>query len=140
MNGQPERSHGAEAASVERGGSGGTLCAIGVGARFEGLLSFWGEARVDGSLRGEIVARGTLEVGPEARIAARIEADAVVVAGTVEGEILARDRVEVLPGARVHATVRTPRLVVSEGAQFEGRLDMAQAGPDPGAASWGATA
>jgi cytoskeletal protein CcmA (bactofilin family) len=109
------------------GGTAGTVCAIGAGARFEGLLSFWGAARVDGSLEGEVAARGTLEVGPAARVVGRVEVDVLVVEGAVDGEVFARERVEVLPGAQVTATIRTPRLAVAEGARFEGRLDMVRA-------------
>jgi cytoskeletal protein CcmA (bactofilin family) len=104
------------------------VCAVAAGAAFEGLLSFWGEARVDGSLRGEVAARGRLELGAEAHVAARIEVDVLVVAGTVEGEIIARERVEVLAGAQVRASIRTPRLALAEGASFEGRLEMSGAG------------
>jgi cytoskeletal protein CcmA (bactofilin family) len=86
---------------------------------------------VEGTLRGEVVAQGTLEVGPQARIAARVEADAVVIEGTVEGEIAARERVEVLAGARVRATIRTPSLSVRDGAVFEGHLDMVRKGGKP---------
>jgi len=103
-------------------------CAIGAGARFEGLLSFWGAARVEGVLRGEVAAQGRLEVGPEAQVRARIEVDALVVEGAVEGEIVARQRVEVRRGARVRASIRTPRLAIHEGAVFEGPVAMDEAG------------
>jgi cytoskeletal protein CcmA (bactofilin family) len=104
--------------------AGGTVCAIGAGARFDGLLSFWGTARIEGSLAGEVASRGTLEVGPAATVVGRVEVDVLIVEGAVEGEVFARERVEVLPGAQVTATIRTPRLAVAEGARFEGRLDM----------------
>ena len=107
----------------------GPLCAIASGTRFDGLLSFWGDARVDGSLRGEIAARGSLEVGPDARIEGRVEVDTLIVAGRIDGQIFARVRVEVLRGAHVSASIRTPRLAVDEGAYFEGQLDMVR--PDP---------
>jgi cytoskeletal protein CcmA (bactofilin family) len=110
-------------------------CAVGAGARFEGLLSFWGAARVDGALRGEVAARGRLEVGPAAQIAARIQVDALVVEGAVEGEIVARQRVEVRSGARVRASIRTPRLSIDEGALFEGSLAMGEPGAGPEAAA-----
>jgi cytoskeletal protein CcmA (bactofilin family) len=100
-------------------------CAIGPGAAFEGLVSFWGAARIEGALRGEVAARGRLEVCAGARVLGRIDVDVLVVAGSIEGEIAARERVEVLPGARVTARIRTPRLAVAEGAVFEGRLEMA---------------
>jgi cytoskeletal protein CcmA (bactofilin family) len=109
-------------------------CAVAEGAVFDGLLSFWGAARIEGRMRGEVAARGRLDVGPAARVAARIEVDVLVVAGVVEGEITARERIEVQPGARVVATIRTPRLVLAEGAVFEGRLEMT-GGPGSAAAA-----
>lgn len=114
------------------------VCAIGAGARFEGLLSFWGAARVEGALAGEVASRGLLEVGPAASVVGRVEVDVLVVEGTVEGQVFAHERVEVLPGARVSATIRTPRLAVAEGAQFEGKLEMvrgAQGGPQTASAA-----
>lgn len=110
--------------SLEDAESAGPICAIGPGASFDGVLSFWGLARVEGRLRGEVVADGTLEVGPEADVHARIEVDVLVVEGLVEGEVVARERVEVLASGRITAAVRTPRLVVAEGGRIEGRLEM----------------
>lgn len=110
----------------------GAVCAIGAGASFEGLLSFWGAARIEGSLRGEVASRGTLEVGPAARVVGRVEVDVLVIEGAVDGEVFARERVEVLPGAEVTARIRTPRLAVAEGARFEGRLDMMRPAPGGG--------
>ena len=104
-----------------------TQCAVGAGACFEGLLSFWGAARVDGALHGEVAAQGRLEIGPEACVTARIQVDVLVVDGQIDGEIVARQRVEVRRGARVSASVRTPRLAIAEGAVFEGSLAMGEA-------------
>jgi len=108
--------------------TGAPVCAVGAGARFEGLLSFWGTARVEGTIEGEVASRGTLEVGPAASVTGRVEVDVLIVEGSVAGEVFARERVEVLPGANVTATIRTPRLAVAEGAHFEGKLDMVRAG------------
>lgn len=127
----PTETETALAASPE-----GPICALASGTRFDGLLSFWGDARVDGSLRGEIAARGSLDVGPDARIQGRVEVDTLIVAGRIDGQIVARVRVEVLRGAHVSASIRTPRLAVDEGAYFEGQLDMVKADPgDESAAS-----
>lgn len=101
-----------------------TPVVVGPGARFEGLLSFWGRARVDGALRGDVVAAGTLEVGPAAAVAARIEVDVLVVEGHVEGNVVARERVEIRAGGRISAAVATPRLVLDEGGVLEGRVVM----------------
>ncbi len=103
----------------------GPACAVGKGASFDGVLTFWGLARVEGKLRGQVVAEGTLEVGPDADVHARIEVDVLVVEGLVEGEVLARERVEVRATGRITAAVQTPRLVLEEGGSIEGRIEMA---------------
>ena len=100
-------------------------CAVGAGASFDGVLTFWGLARVEGRLRGQVVADGTLEVGPEADVHATIEVDVLIVEGLVEGEVMARERVEVRSTGRITAAVRTARLVLEEGGSIEGRIEMA---------------
>jgi cytoskeletal protein CcmA (bactofilin family) len=114
--------------------------AVGPGSSFDGLLAFWGLARVEGRMRGEVVADGTLEVGPEASVRARIEVDALVVEGLVEGEVIARERVEVRAGGRLAAAVRTPRLALDEGGRLEGRLAMSPVRARDGAGSGTASA
>lgn len=106
---------------------------------FDGVLAFWGLARVEGRVRGEVAAEGTLEVGPDAVVRARVEVDTLVVEGLVEGEVVARERVEVRAGGRITASVVTPRLVLDEGGNLEGQLVMtrAAAGGAPSDASQG---
>jgi cytoskeletal protein CcmA (bactofilin family) len=132
---RPEEPAAEDLGAASPAAAGGTVCAIGAGARFDGLLSFWGAARIEGSLAGEVASRGTLEVGPAATVVGRVEVDVLIVEGAVEGEVFARERVEVLPGAQVTATIRTPRLAVAEGARFEGRLDMVRAAPEGASAA-----
>jgi cytoskeletal protein CcmA (bactofilin family) len=105
---------------------------IGSSARFEGLLSFWGRARIEGALRGEVAAEGTLEVGPDASVHARVDVDVLVVEGVVEGEVSARERVEIRAGGRVAAAIQTPRLILAEGGSLEGRLAMTSRGAASG--------
>jgi cytoskeletal protein CcmA (bactofilin family) len=89
-------------------------------AEFEGIVQLRGPARIEGRVRGELVASGLLWIGAEGRIAARIEADQVIVAGEVEGEVRASERIELLPSARVRALLEAPRVVLAEGCFFEG--------------------
>jgi cytoskeletal protein CcmA (bactofilin family) len=114
--------------------------AVGAGSSFEGLFAFWGRARIDGRVSGEVVADGTLEVGPAAVVRARIAVDALIVEGVVEGEVVARDRVEVRDGGRIGAEVRTPRLVLDEGGRLDGRLVMTPKAPAEGASRNAASA
>ncbi len=106
------------------GAAEGVNVVLGPDDRFEGLLTFRGHARVEGELRGAILAQGRLEIAGPARVEARIEADEVVVAGSVQGELSARQRIALLAGARVRGDLRAPRIALEDGCQVEGRCEM----------------
>jgi len=101
---------------------------IGAGARFEGLLSFRGAARVEGTLTGTIRASGRLEVGPHAHIRARVEVDELVLEGVLEGDVDAHERAELLPTARLVGNLVTPRIRLEEGSLLDGECQMPAAG------------
>ena len=100
---------------------------LGPGTRFEGLLTFRGRARIDGSLTGEIAGHGLLVLGPGAQAHARVEVDELVVAGEIEGDVLARRRIELLATGCIRGDVETPRLVIAEGGRLLGRCTTGSA-------------
>lgn len=120
------------------------------GTRFDGLVTFRGAVRVEGLVVGQVVAEGTLWLAAEGELRGRIEADEVLVEGACEGEIAARDRIELRPTARVRGQMTAPRVVMNDGARFDGRwlagspaasagtpkpCEEPAADPDPAAAS-----
>ena len=104
---------------------------LGAGCTFEGLLSFRGAARLEGRLVGEVVAEGRLEVGPEARVRARIQVDELIVAGEVEGDIDVRARLQIESTGRILGDVSAPRLAVAEGGRLQGRCTTPRSGVSP---------
>jgi cytoskeletal protein CcmA (bactofilin family) len=105
------------------------------GTEFLGELRFRHTFRVDGRLRGRIVSENTLVVGESARVEADIDCGVVSIRGCVVGRVLGRQRIELLAGARVQGTLVAPKLVIEDGAAFEGDCQMApppQAAPDGG--------
>ena len=100
---------------------------LGEGTQFKGELRFTGTIRIDGFLEGEFVSGEMLIVGERGQVKAKIEVGSLDVCGQVEGEITARQRVQLLAGSRVIGMIRTPRLVISEGALFDGRCEMPSA-------------
>ena len=94
---------------------------LGEGARFEGLLVLPGAARLDGHVRGRVVAHGPLRIGPSGRIEADLEASHLEVEGRVEGDLRASELIALGPGARVEGALCAPRLRIAEGARIEGR-------------------
>ncbi len=98
------------------------------GCKISGKLEFEEAARIDGQIDGEIIAHDSLLIGESAVVTAKIKASSIVVAGTVSGEIAASQRVEVHASAKVSGNLTTPKLIVHEGAVFEGYCAMAPDG------------
>lgn len=110
--------------AIPRPGDAEAATLVGAGARFEGLLTFRGVARVDGEVQGEIHATGRLLIGPRARVKARVEVDELVVAGELEGEIHARQRAELQASGRITGSLEALRIAVADGGVLQGRLRM----------------
>jgi cytoskeletal protein CcmA (bactofilin family) len=96
---------------------------ISKGTRISGRLDFGEMATIEGEAEGEITG-DNIEIAPSAVVVARITANRLKVSGRVDGEIVARERIELLPTARLRCTITTPKLVVIEGAQFDGDCKM----------------
>ncbi|HXZ87526.1 MAG TPA: polymer-forming cytoskeletal protein [Candidatus Binataceae bacterium] len=96
---------------------------IGKGTKISGKISFQAPAKIDGEAEGEISGDDIL-IAQGAVVTARVAAARITIAGNVSGEIVARERVELLPTARAKCTITTPKLVLNEGAQFDGDCKM----------------
>jgi len=94
------------------------------GTEFHGELRFRNTFRIDGKVKGRIVSENTLIVGESGQVDAEVECGVVSIRGTVSGRIQGRERIELLAGSRVHATLVSPRLVIEEGAFFQGDCEM----------------
>ena len=58
-----------------------------------------------------------------------------MIAGKVVGDVSATERVELLPSGSLEGNIRAPKIVIAEGAQFKGSVDMGgRPGPDDDAA------
>jgi cytoskeletal protein CcmA (bactofilin family) len=98
----------------------GPEIALREGMAFEGLLVLPRTARIDGRVRGEVIAGETLWVGPTGRVEADLHADSLVVEGHVAGRLQARSAIALGPGAVVQGDVTAPRLQVADGALLNG--------------------
>ena len=101
-------------------------CLIGAGTTIEGNVTFSGGLRVDGHVRGNIVAEdtkgGTLVVSEQARVEGEIRVPHVVINGNICGPVYCADYVELQPKATVMGDVYYNTLEMQLGAVVEGRL------------------
>lgn len=97
---------------------------IAEGTVIVGSLSSESDIRINGSLDGEMEVDGKVIVSESGRITGQLTANAAVIAGTVKGEILIRQKLSLTETARVEGSIQTARLVVEEGAVFQGDCVM----------------
>jgi cytoskeletal protein CcmA (bactofilin family) len=65
-----------------------------------------------------------LTIGPQAELSAEITARGLIVEGNLNGNVAATERFEIRPGGRMKGDVTCPNVIMSEGAEFTGRVDM----------------
>ncbi len=100
---------------------------VGKGVEFKGIISYNGTVRIDGVLDGEIHTEGTLLVGEEAVLTAKVSAGTVVSKGKVTGDIIAKEKVRLLAPAVLNGSVKAPMLSMEEGVLFNGNIEMSRA-------------
>jgi cytoskeletal protein CcmA (bactofilin family) len=112
---------------------------IGTGVELKGIITYNGTVRIDGQVDGEIHTEGTLLVGPEAVITAKVTAGTIISRGRITGDIVATGRVGLLAPAVQNGSVRSPRLSIEEGVLFNGNLEMVNAKQSDDESSRGAS-
>lgn len=98
------------------------------GCCFEGKLTFDGTVQINGDFNGEIYSDGTLIIGNDAKVNAKIYVDTLVTYGKVEGDIEAKSKIEMHVPAVIIANVKTKTLSIEDGVVFEGQCRMDVAG------------
>jgi cytoskeletal protein CcmA (bactofilin family) len=100
---------------------------VGKGVEFKGTISYSGTVRIDGLLDGEIHTDGTLLVGEDAVLTAKVSAGTIVCMGKITGDVMAKERIKLLAPAVLNGGVKTPMLSIEDGVLFNGTLEMTQA-------------
>ena len=99
---------------------------LAVDASMTGTLAFKDPVnlQINGTFEGALDTKGSLAIGEHAKVKATIQGEAIIIGGTVSGTIAASGRVELLSTARVTGKMTSPRLVMQDGAIFDGTLEM----------------
>jgi cytoskeletal protein CcmA (bactofilin family) len=90
----------------------------------KGDIRFKESFRIDGKFKGKILAGNTLIIGESAQVNADIEVRNISINGRVKGSIVARESTEIFSMGRVTGQIITGKLIVEEGAFFQGTCQM----------------
>jgi len=81
--------------------------------------------RINGRFKGELETKGSLIIGENADVDARIiNGENITVFGKVKGDIVCSNRIELSSPARVTGNIRALVLVVKEGAMLKGKCQV----------------
>jgi len=91
---------------------------------------------IEGHVEGKVdLPNSQLTIGADGHVKAEIHAKGIVIIGHVIGNVVGLERVEIQATGRVEGDVAAPKLVVAEGAQINGAIQMTQKGNRTGTAS-----
>ncbi|WP_447969040.1 bactofilin family protein [Nitrospira sp. M1] len=110
--------------STPAGVKGDVVAFIGPGVEFKGVISYQGSVQIDGKLDGELHTEGTLLVGEQAVITAKISAGSVISRGEIKGDIVAKEKVQLLATAVMEGSLNTPQLSMENGVVLNGTIEM----------------
>lgn len=92
---------------------------------FKGELSADEDLVIEGTIEGTIAHhKKNLTIGKKGRVTADIHASSVLVEGQLNGDIHSDGLVSMAEGATVIGDVFCTRVVMEEGAQFNGKIEM----------------
>ena len=101
---------------------------LGPTLRFKGELSAQEDLIVQGSVEGSITHTQSLTMGMDGSMKGDIRARVIIIDGKVEGDMYATESVNIRATAKVKGNVFAPRVAISDGAFFQGRIDMQPSG------------
>ena len=96
---------------------------IGQETEVEGSIRTNESIRIDGKIKGGINAESVF-IGEHGNILGDITANKVIVSGRVKGNISSASILELTPKGIVVGDIRTSKLIISDGASFEGNCQM----------------
>jgi len=109
-------------------------CLIGSSTMIQGDIHFQGGLRIDGIVKGNVIAEpgapSMLVLSEHARIEGEVHAAHLVVNGALVGPVQAYELLELQPKARVEGDVRYKALEMHHGAVVSGRLVYQEEGAD----------
>ena len=101
------------------------LSLIGSNTVIEGKIITEGSIRIDGKLVGDLVAKANAAIGPSGIVEGTVQAVNISLAGKVTGSLTANEKLVLESKANVKGAIRASRLVIDEGAVFDGHCAMA---------------
>jgi cytoskeletal protein CcmA (bactofilin family) len=101
------------------------LVNIGQTIFIKGELTGTEDLTIEGRVEGKIELKDhNLTIGPNGKIKADVFAKSIVITGELLGNAFASEKVEITNAGILKGDIVAPRIVIADGAQFKGSVDM----------------
>jgi cytoskeletal protein CcmA (bactofilin family) len=108
---------------------------VGEGTVVTGEVRFNDGIRIDGEVRGDVIATGAdhnlVVISEKARVHGKVRAGHVIINGEVNGPVHSDELLELQPNARINGDVRYEKLEMHQGATISGELRPLDAAERP---------
>jgi cytoskeletal protein CcmA (bactofilin family) len=102
-----------------------TIAVIGPSITIKGEIHGGESVLVEGRVEGTVSLNGhQFIVGEDGQVAADVHAREVEVRGQLNGDIRSTEKVLICASGKVRGNVHSPRVVLEDGCQFKGSVDM----------------
>ena len=97
---------------------------IGPNTSIKGDVETGGFTRIDGSVRGNVNARGRIVIGERARLQSNISGTAITIGGVVCGNVISSESLVILSTALVLGDIITRHIRADEGCLIHGKVSV----------------
>jgi cytoskeletal protein CcmA (bactofilin family) len=97
---------------------------IGASTTIEGTLRSSGNVNISGTVNGNVEVEGRTMIMAGGVVDGELSTTSAEIAGTVTGQVAVRERLVLKSSAVVQGDIRTGKLVIEDGATFNGKCEM----------------
>lgn len=103
----------------------GVKAVVGKTLQFDGNIKGNEDLIIEGTVEGTVMlSNAVVTVAKNGLVRGDIVARIILVEGEVRGEMRGNEVVEIAPSGIVHGDIRAPRVMLQDGCQFKGLVDM----------------
>ncbi len=96
---------------------------LGAGTRVTGRVTGQGALRIEGSVEGDVLVTGIVEIAPGAAVEGDLSAESIDVHGRLIGDATTKGAIAVRAGAEVRGDVRAGSISIEPGSKVDVRVD-----------------
>ena len=104
--------------------AGSSVTLIAKTSHVEGTIKGAGEVRIEGTVKGKLDCSALVVVAHGGTVEAELRAETITISGKLKGDAFATQKIELAPTAEVEGDITSPRILIRDGASFEGQVVM----------------